>query len=73
MDDTILSGYPRSRVDVTAASRLGGKVIERVVHDSGAGRTTFYLFFTDGTELGWSYTDGGTFIRRPGEQARDIY
>jgi len=58
---------------VTSASKLGGKVIERVVYDSGAGRTTFFLLFTDGTELGWSYTDGGTFIKRPGEPLKDVY
>jgi hypothetical protein len=58
---------------VTAASKLGGKVVERIVEDTGAGRTTFSIYFRDGTELGWSYTDGGTFIKRPGEPVRDVY
>ncbi len=68
-----MSSYPRSRVDVTDASRLGGKVVERIIEDTGAGRTTFYIYFRDGTLLGWSYTNGGTFIKRPGEPVRDVY
>jgi hypothetical protein len=67
-----LSNQSRSRIDVTNISQLRGKVIERVVQDSGAGRTTFYLLFADGTQLGWSYRDGGTFIKRPGEPVRDV-
>jgi hypothetical protein len=68
-----VSEFIRSRVDVTSASRLGGKVVDKIIEDSGAGRTTFVIFFRDGTELGWSYTDGGTFIKRPGEPVRDVY
>jgi hypothetical protein len=53
-------------------SRLRGKVIEHVVQDSGAGRTTFYFLFDDGTQPGRSYRDGGTFIKRPGEPVREV-
>ena len=68
-----MSNLPRSRVEVTDVSQLGGKVVERVFQDSGAGRTTYYITFTDGTLLGWSYATGHTFIRRPGEPVRDVY
>jgi hypothetical protein len=68
-----MSSQPRSRVDVTEVSRIGGKVVQRVFQDSGAGRTTYYISFTDGTLIGWSYTNGHTFIRRPGEPMRDVY
>lgn len=46
---------------------------ERVFQDSGAGRTTYYNHFADGTLLGWSYTNDQTFIRRPGEPVKDVY
>ena len=68
-----MSGYPKGRADVTDASRLGGKVVERIIEDTGAGRTTFFIYFRDGTELGWSYKNGVTFIRRPGEPVKDVY
>jgi hypothetical protein len=60
-----MSSNPTSQVEVTNISRLGGKVIERVFQDSGGGRTTYYVYFEDGTLLGWSYAIGQTFIRRP--------
>lgn len=58
---------------MTEVSKLGGRVVEQVIEDRGAGRTTFTILFTDGTQLGWSYRDGGTFIKRPGEPVRDVY
>ena len=58
---------------MTDVSHLKGKIVGRIIEDTGAGRTTYYISFSDGTLIGWSYTIGHTFIRRPGEPIRDVY